>query len=290
MSFIKTEWLFLQRHGDGAAGASAGADGGATGATAADAGQMSNNGQNTPTAPEKASFDELLKSDPDYKKAYDERVQAVVKNRFKTANLAEERLKKAEPLFQKLASKYGIEDLDDIDAIMKAADEDDSYYEAEALEKGISVSELKRIKTLERENAEFRKQEAEAKKRANDQAVFAKLMEGAEAAKKLYPSFDLDTEMQNEQFARMVMAAGVPVQTAFEVIHKNEIMPAAMRYAAEQTATRTAQTIAAGRGRPMENGATNPAATDSHLDPAHLTPQQRRELIERAKRGEKISL
>lgn len=287
MIFNKTMW-FLQRHADGAAGASAGGEGGATGANAAAAGQMSN-GQNTPPAPEKASFDDLLKSDPEYKKAYDERVQAVVKNRFKSANLAEERLKKAEPLFQKLASKYGIENLDDIDAIMKAADEDDSYYEAEALEKGISVSELKRIKTLERENAEFRKQEAEAKKRASDQAVYAKLMAGADETKRLYPSFDLDTEMQNEQFARMVMGAGVPVKTAFEVIHKDEIMPAAMRYTAQKTATAVAQTIAAGKGRPQEIGATNPTATDTRYDPAHLSPQQRREIIERAKRGEKIA-
>ncbi len=287
MDFEVTEW-FLQRHADGGAGASAGGEGGATGATAADAGQMSN-GQTTPNAPETVSFDELLKSNPEYKKAYDERVQAVVKNRFKTANLAEERLRKAEPLFAKLASKYGVENLDDIDAIMQASEDDDSYYEAEALEKGISVSELKRIKTLERENAEFRKREAEAKQRAQDQAVYAKLMSGAEATKKMYPAFDLDTEMQNEQFARMVMGAGVPVQTAFEVIHKDEIMPAAMRYAAQKTASAAAQTIAAGRARPSEIGATNPSATDTRFDPAHLTPQQRREFIERAKRGEKIS-
>jgi hypothetical protein len=287
MEFEVTRW-FLQRHADGGAGASAGGEGGATGAEAADAGQMSS-GQNTPSAPEKLSFDELLKKDPEYKKAYDERVQAVVKNRFKTANIAEERLKKAAPLFEKLASKYGVQDFDDIDAIMKAADEDDSYYEAEALEKGVSVSELKRIKTLERENAEFRKREEEAKKQAHDREIYAKLMSGAEATKKMYPAFDLDTEMQNEQFARMVMGAGVPVQTAFEVIHKNEIMPAAMRYAAQKTASAAAQTIAAGRARPIENGATNPSATDTRFDPANLTTQQRREIIERAKRGEKIS-
>ena len=288
MKYKLTEW-FLQRHADGGAGASAGGDGGASGVTAPAAGEMSN-GQNTPVAGEK-TFDELLKSNPEYKKAYDERVQAVVKNRFKSANAAEERLKKAEPLFAKLASKYGLDvngDID-LDSLLKAADEDDSYYEAEALEKGMSVADLKKIKTLERENAEFKRQEAEAKKRANDQAVFAKLMQGAEETRKLYPSFNLDQEMQNETFARMVMAAGVPVQTAFEVVHKNEIMPAAMQYTARKTAEQTAQTIAAGRGRPSEIGATNPSATDTRFDPAHLTPQQRREIIDRAKRGEKIS-
>lgn len=285
---FETRW-FLQNHADGGAGASAGGDGGASGVSAPAAGEMSN-GQNTPTA-QGQTFDDLLKSNPEYKKAYDERVQNVVQNRFKKANAAEERLKKSEPLFQKLASKYGLDANGeiDLDAVLKAVDEDDSYYEAEALEKGISVADLKKIKTLERENAEFKKQEAEAKKRASDQAVFAKLMQGAEETRRLYPSFDLDREMQNETFARMVMVAGVPVQTAFEVVHKAEIMPAAMRYTAQKTAEQTAQTIAAGRGRPSEIGATNPQATDTRFDPAHLTPQQRREIIERAKRGEKIS-
>lgn len=275
----------LQRHADGAG---AGGDGGSTGAVAGDAGQSL--GQNGPTAQD-ISFDDLLKSNPAYKKAYDERVQATIKSRFKSANEAETRLKNAEPLFQKLASKYGIDATNgiDVDALLKAADEDDSYYEQEAFEKGLSVSELKRIKTLERENAEFRKADAEAKKRANDQAVYARLMDGANATKALYPSFDLDTEMQNEQFARMVMGAGVPVQTAFEVIHKNEIMPAAMRYAADQTAAKTAQTIAARGSRPSEIGAANANAADTRFDPASLSNAQRREIIERAKRGEKIS-
>ena len=184
--------LSLQRHADGAGGAAGGAGG--TGSNAGIAGQGSQ-GQNTPPAQEnKASFEDILK-DADYKKAYDERVAKAIQNRFKSANAAEERLRNAEPLFDKLATKYGIareqDGTLDFNKLLQAADEDDSYYEAEALEKGISVEDLKKFKNLERENAQYKQMIATAKQRAADAAMEERLRNEAEKVKALYPNFDL---------------------------------------------------------------------------------------------------
>lgn len=283
---LKTSICWLQLHADGGS-ASAGASG--TGSSVADAGQ--GQGQNnSQVAPGKATFDDLLK-DADYKKAYDERVSKAIQNRFKSANLAEERLRNAEGLFDKLGSKYGIareeDGTFDIDKLVKAADDDDSYYEAEALEKGVSVEELKKFKSLEKENAEFKRMISTAKQRAAETAFEQRIAEESAKVQALYPSFDFAVESQNEQFRRMVNA-GVPLQAAYEVCHRDEFTSAVMKYGADRTAQKTAQTIAAGRARPTENGSSNASATDTRYDVKNLTKAQISEIIERVKRGEKI--
>lgn len=282
-----TRVLLLQLHADGAGGAGGA---GGTGSSAGDAGQSQGQTNDSQLAPGKATFDDLLK-DADYKKAYDERVTKAIQNRFKSASAAEERLRNAEPLFDKLASKYGIgREADgtlDLDKLSKAADEDDSYYEAEALQKGVSVEELKKYKALERENAEFKRMLETAKRRAAESAFEQKVSEDSEKVRALYPNFDFRTEMQNETFARMV-AANVPLQQAYEVAHLGELTKNVMRYGAEKTAVKASQTIAAGRGRPLENGASNASAADTRVNPANLTEAQLKDYIERAKRGEKI--
>lgn len=290
----KRKWrLNLQWHTDGGPGGAGGAEV-STGGNAVDAGQNAIGqveGQDA-AVQTKASFDELLR-DPDYKRAYDERVSKAIQGRFKSAEADRQRLASANRVFEIFGSRYGINPGEDgnydVDALRKAVEDDDSFFEAEASERGLSVAELKHIKKLERDNAEFIRREKEAKKKEQEQQLFSSVVAGAEATKRIYPSFDLDAEMQNPQFARMVMGAGVPVQTAFEVVHKDEIIPAAMQYTAKKTAEQTAQTIAAGKARPVENGAGAGVATDSRLDPGSLTKEQWRQLVDRARRGEKIS-
>ena len=95
--------------------------------------------------------------------------------------------------------------------------------------------------------------------------------------------------MQNPDFQRLVLGAGVPVLTAFRVIHNDEIMPAAMQYAAKRAADDAASTIAAAGSRPRENAAKSSGGAANPLDPASLSPEKNRAIREAVKRGEKIS-
>ena len=80
-----------------------------------------------------------------------------------------------------------------------------------------------------------------------------------------------------------------PLRTAFEVLHKDEIIPAAMQYTAQQTKSKIAKSIAAGSTRPAENGISSQSAARVKSDVTQLSKADRDEIYRRAARGEKIS-
>lgn len=96
----------------------------------------------------------------------------------------------------------------------------------------------------------------------------------AEAVKRDYPDFDLERELENPTFARL-LEGGVDPKTAYEVVHH-----AALRRREERLAENAA--------RPQENGLSTGSATVSKADPRTLTRQERRQLRRRAARGEEI--
>jgi hypothetical protein len=112
-------------------------------------------------------------------------------------------------------------------------------------------------------------------------------MEQAESAKSVYPSFDLRTEMQNPQFVNL-LRSNVDVKTAFEVLHKDEIIPAAMQYTAKTVEQKLTNKIIANGARPAENGNSSQSATVVKSDVSQLSKADREEIIRRVQRGEKI--
>ena len=243
--------------------------------------------QTETVAPEdrNAKFNELIKGE--YKDLYDAEVQNIVQKRLKNTKETVDKYNELTPTLEMLARKYGV-DTNDIKALNKAIEEDDSYYEEEALEKGMSVEQLKYVKKMERENAELRRlQEAEATK-ANADRLYAAWMEQAEKAKGVYPSFDLATEMQNPEFIKL-LRSNVDVRTAYEVLHKDEIIPAAMQFTAKTVEQKIANKIASGAMRPTENGMSSQSAAVVKSDVSQLTKADRAEIARRVARGEKIA-
>ena len=163
----------------------------------------------------------------------------------------------------------------------EAADED------EALERGLTVQQVKEIRKMQRENAALKAQMEQEQTQKQADALFAAWMQQSETLKQLYPSFDLQTELQNEQF-RALLKSNVPLQTAFEVIHKDEILPAAMSVTAEKIREKTANDIRSGQKRPAEGAMGGRAAVVTKSDVSQLTRADREEINRRVARGEKI--
>ena len=114
------------------------------------------------TAPDmSAEFEALIKGK--YKEQYDARVQDTVQKRLKGQKEIVEKYNALTPTLETIAKKYGV-DASDIEALNKAIDEDDSYYEQEAIEKGMTVQQLKEVKKMERENAALKAQMEEAQR------------------------------------------------------------------------------------------------------------------------------
>ena len=301
MKFIKN-FLFvdLQLFADGAAatGGVAGADG-ATGATAADAGQQpgepaaagaADAGQEQ-TDPQK-TFDDLIKGQ--YKDQYNASVENIVKIRLKDANQRLQSYEAAQPIFDILGQNYGV-DPTDLAALTKAAQEDTSFYREEAMATGRDEKEIAENKRILRENASFRRQlqqiqEQQAQQRTREQAdqQVKAWNQQAEQTKKLYPEFDMKTEIHNPEFKRL-LETGIDVRTAYRVAHWDEIEQGVAQSAAQKAAKNVADTVIAGANRPAENGTAAQGAVSTKIDVSKLTDEQIMEYRRRARNGETIT-
>lgn len=239
------------------------------------------------TQAREADFEKLIKGD--YKAQFDQRVQKIIDSRFKQTKEMESRLSELSPVLDMLASKYGV-DAKDAKAIAAALEADDSYYEDEALERGLTVAQLKEIKQIERENAQLKAAQQRVAQKQEADRVYADWMQQGEQLKQIYPTFDFRQEALNPEFAKLLQA-NVPVRTAYEVIHRDEIIGGAMQYTAQQIQQKTINDIRARGQRPAENGAASRGSgIVTKPDPSKWTKADRKEIEKRVARGERIEL
>lgn len=235
-----------------------------------------------------AKFNELIKGE--YKEFYEKSIGGIIKQRLKGTQDKVDRLDALNPTLAMLADKYGVDanSKDFAQLLNKAIEEDNSFYEKEAMERGIDVSEVKRIHKLERDNRVLREQMQAIENQKQADALYMKWLQESDDVKQVYPDFDLQEETQNKEFLNM-LKAGVSVRAAFEVIHRDEIIPAAMNFAAKKAETKVANSVIANQNRPKENGVSPSAATVFKRDVNSLTAKDRAEIVRRVQRGEKIS-
>ena len=231
-----------------------------------------------------AEFEKLIKGQ--YKEQYDARVQDTIQKRLKSSKETVDKYNALTPTLEILAKKYGV-DAADIEALNKAIQDDDSYFEEEALSRGLSVQQLKEIRAMERENADLRKQMQEQQTQENANKLYAGWMTQAEEAKKVYPSFDLRAEMQNPKFVDL-LRSNIDVRTAYEVVHKDDIIRGAMQFTAQTVESKLAKNIAAQGARPAENGMSSGSPAVVKSDVSQLSRADREEIRRRVARGEKI--
>ena len=239
---------------------------------------------NIATEDRNAKFEALIKGE--FKDLYDAKMQDTIQRRLKGSKETVDKYNALSPTLEMLAKKYGV-DAGDIEGLNKAIEEDDSYYEEEALEKNMSVKQLKEIKKMERENADLKRQMAEQSRQENANKLYSRWMQESEAMKPIYPGFDLRAELQNPRFTDL-LRNNVDVRTAYEVIHKDEIIPAAMQFTANTVKQKLTNQIIANGARPIENGNSSQGATVVKSDVSQLSKADRAEIIRRVQRGEKI--
>ena len=103
-------------------------------------------------------------------------------------------------------------------------------------------------------------------------------------ARRFYPGLNMAQEMKNPQFKRL-LESGVDVRTAFEVVHRDQIIPAAMQAAARAVERKL---TGAGVTRVAEGAMEKGAAAVVKTDVSAMTRQDRLDIIRRAQKGEKI--
>lgn len=306
-TYYNIPMLDLQLFADGGSAGTGGGDGGTAqgaGVTAGAAGQQGS-GVNAKAAPAAegtavagqenvdpaAAFDALIKGQ--YKDQYDAHVKKILGGRLSGLNKQLQGYQAGQPVFDILGELYGI-DPTDYAGIAKAAAQDKRFVEKEAMELGKDPEDLLQLKQVQRENAYMRRQMEQQQRWHQDQIKNqqvsmqeAEWKRQAEDTKKVYPGLSLDTELKNPQFQQL-LKNGVPVKTAYEVVHMNEIMGGVMQYAVNRTTQNITNSVIAGASRPSENGAAPQSAALAKSDVSLLSKKDRADIIERVRKGEKI--
>ena len=212
--------------------------------------------QSEPPAGDPGEFEKLIKGP--YKQAYDARVKGIVQQRLKSARQTLEAFQALEPTLKLLRDHYGVAEGD--------------------------YAGLEKCRPMD--PAERQRQEAEI------QAGAGRMVEAwkAQAAqiRETYPEFDLGKEMESPGFTKL-LRAGIDMQSAYELLHKEEIIPAAMRYAAQTVERKLAENLRFAQQRPSENGVSGGTAAVPGSRVAQMTRKEILEACRKVERGEKIS-
>lgn len=275
-----------------------GAEGGVGGEGAAEAGAQTDiqtEVTDTRTDEQKlADYNALVKGE--YKDFYKKDVEKAVKSRFKDHEALSAKAKRAdstEPLLEMLAARYGLQDTSDVQGIIDALDNDDSFYIDEAERNGMTVEQYRKMERLQRDSTMYHRmmRDQAAQQKANE--TYQGWIDQAEQLQNYYPDFNLDNEVNNEETGERfvsMLSKGIDVKTAYEIIHMDELMGGAMAKTANVVREKTYNEIRTRGMRPSENGgAGNAAAKPMPLDPAKMTKKQRDEYARRAMRGETIT-
>lgn len=234
----------------------------------------------------KRAFQELINGE--YKDLYTQETQRIIDRRFRETRSLEQLRDKTQPVIDMLMQRYKIAD-GDLGKLAKAVEDDDAYWSQAAEEAGMSVEQYKQFQRLQRENAQLRQAQRQRQSQQAAQQQLQRWFTEGEQVRALYPGFDLEKESKNPQFLSM-LRAGVPVQTAYEVIHMDDIKAGVAQTTARRTEKQVVDGIRAKGSRPPENGTSSQSAFTVKDDPSKWTKQDRAEIARRVARGETIKL
>lgn len=232
----------------------------------------------------KAEFQKFL---TDYKDLDDERQQALFNRRFKDYKTLQDSNAKNQPIIDMLMQRFNITD-GSPEKLLQALENDDALWEEAAADAGMTVEQYRRFQKLERENARLVKEQEQKQGQEKADAQLRQWYAEAEALKAKYPAFDLNAEVQDQNFKAM-LRAGVPMEHAYKVIHMDSIINDAANSAAATAERRVADNVRANGMRPKENGTAAQSGFIVKDDVHKLTKQDRAEAIRRSQMGDRIT-
>ena len=235
-----------------------------------------------------AEYDDFIKAHKDQDK---ERIQKIINTRFAETKSLQEKADSYEPIMEMLRAKFGTDDISEIEDKLRY---DDETVEERAYENGLTIEQQRKMDTLERELEQYRQTEEERQREEKAREIRANWVQQGEELKLQYPTFDLTYEATNEETGerfRALLERNIDVKTAFEIVHKDEIINNAIARTAQAVQGKIVNDIKSRGQRPAENGGNATAPTViSKPDPSKWSKKDREEVSRRVLRGEKIYL
>ncbi len=214
-------------------------------------------------------FEKLIKGGK-FENAFKKRTQSIIDKRFKSFKTLEDAQAKQKPVLNFLSEKLGI-DSSDPDLLL------------ENLQKKFSekIDEPKG----NAENYDMQKRNMFISEKAK--ALSNKWAHESEELKKIFPSFDLKTELQNPAFSSL-LKTGMPIFKAYTAAHSDQLIKDAVEGTAKKVAEQTFKSIRANGSRVAENGLHNGAGFINKTDVSSLTGEEIRDIIKQVENGSKI--
>lgn len=222
----------------------------------ADAVQKNSTGFSGEQTPEDR-FSEMINGE--FKDEFTKKMQSVIDKRFKETKKLQSERDALSPLLSDLYEQHKVEEGD-----------------FEALGEAMAKSRAQR-------------EEQEKEELAKANAKVSEWVRQSEELKSVYPSFDFRGELKNgEDFAKLIKA-GIPVKTAYEVLHKDEILGSAMEYTAKKVSEHVVKGIEAKAARPQENGIGTKGGLVRKTDVNSLTSRDIIDILKQVESGASIS-
>ncbi len=195
----------------------------------------------------------------EFKDEFAKKTQSIIDKRFKETKKLEGERELLSPILQELFEQHKVEPGD-----------------FTALSEAVSLSRQQRVAV-----------EQSAQENAKNQ-ITQWIKEG-EQLKSVYPSFDFRDELKGDVGFANLIKAGIPVRTAYEVLHKDEILSGAMEYTAKKVSEHVVKGIEAKANRPQENAIGTKGGIIRKTDVNALTSQDIADILKRVEKGACIS-
>lgn len=237
-----------------------------------------NEGQNSENQIEE-EFKNLIKGK--YKAPFDKHVRGMVSDRMHTRDSEIAELKsKAEStdkILKVLSLKYPQIDGNDLEALLKAVENDEDVWQQQALNDGITTDEAKSRYTESQKQYALEQELNQLKREKAAGELDARLNNLAKSTQQMYPDFNLQAEFENPKFCAALdfiaqrnearnKESGkndeiFDLTYAYELAHADEIRNNTINKASKAAISAVTKNIAANGSRPSENA-------NSHSAPA----------------------
>lgn len=260
-------------------------DGEGTAPAAAGSGASDTSGVSTSEQEQsRTSFRDLIAGE--YKTEADEYIQNIVKSRLKNEGKIKAENDRMRKTLSQVSAKYGLS-ADDYDGLDAAISKDTGYLKEMAREEGLPLEAVQQREALKAQLAELTNKQKEIDSQNAFNAQVEQWRQESENIKDIYPNFDFEAEFANKEFYNLI-SRGIDIKTAFEILHKDEILAGGVNYAYNQAVRQTVDNIRSRGNRPAENGLRTAPAADKK--PVADTKAKRDELIRRSMAGERVVL
>jgi hypothetical protein len=224
---------------------------GETGEDVAVAGQDSaeNNGD---------EFNELINGK--FKNEFTKKTQAIIDKRFKETKQLEEYKQRVSPTIDALMKKYGVAPGEEgrlAEILMKEPDENESQHKGDSY-------------------------------RSNLKNKISGWINESRKLKETVSDFDLRKELKSNRLFSQMLMSGMSVQSAYEAVHRDEILSDAVNITAERVRKQVVDNIQAKGMRPVENGVSSDSAVVTSVDVNSLTSQDILKILKQVENGANV--